>query len=65
MTGKELIYKLLEHPIYLNEEIIVQKEIGDNIWINSDLNISYIGHNGIVCTIDFPVEKFEIKRKEE
>ena len=61
MTIKELITKLLDCP--MNAQVVIQKELDDNIWINSDIIISDINNTTTTLSFDFPTEKFEIKRK--
>lgn len=61
MTVKDFITKLLDCP--MDAHIIVQKELDDNIWINSNVIISDTDRETVTLSFDFPSEKFEIKRK--
>lgn len=61
MTVKDLITKLLDYPMDAN--VIVNKELDYNIWVNSEPIISEANANCITLSFDFPTEKFEIKRK--
>ena len=61
MTVKDFITKLLDCP--MDAYIVVQKELDDNIWINSNVIISDIDRETVTLSFDFPSEKFEIKRK--
>lgn len=61
MKVKDLITKLLDYP--MDADIIVNKELNYNIWINSEPIISETNANCITLSFDFPTEKFEIKRK--
>ena len=61
MTVKDLITKLLDYPMDAN--VIVNKELDYNIWVNSEPIISEANTNCIALSFDFPTEKFEIKRK--
>lgn len=61
MTVKDFITKLLDCP--MDAHIVVQKELDDNIWINSNVIISDIDRETVTLSFDFPSENFEIKRK--
>ena len=61
MTVKDFITKLLDCP--MDAYIVVQKELDDNIWINSNIIISDMDRETVTLSFDFPSEKFEIKRK--
>ena len=61
MTVKDLITKLLDYPMDAN--ILINKELDYNIWVNSEPIISEANTNCITLSFDFPIEKFEIKRK--
>ena len=61
MTVKDFIAKLLD--CHMDAHIVVQKELDDNIWINSNVIISDIDRETVTLSFDFPSENFEIKRK--
>lgn len=61
MKVKDLITKLLDCP--MDADIIINKELNYNIWVNSEPIISEVNTNCITLSFDFPTEKFEIKRK--
>ena len=61
MTVKDFITKLLDCP--MDAYIVVQKELDDNIWINSNIIISDMDRETVTLSFDFPSENFEIKRK--
>lgn len=61
MKVKDLITKLLDCPMDAN--VIVNKELDYNTWVNSEPIISEVNANCITLSFDFPTEKFEIKRK--
>ena len=61
MTVKDFITKLLDCP--MDAYIVVQKELDDNIWINSNIIISDMDRETVTLSFDFPSERFEIKRK--
>lgn len=61
MTVREFITKLLNCP--MNAHMVIQKELDDNIWINSNVIISDIDRETVTLSFDFPSERFEIKRK--
>ena len=63
MTVRELIQELLKCSMDAN--VIIKKELDYNIWVNSDLIISEIDSDTITLSFDFPIEKFEIKRKKD
>lgn len=60
MTVRELITELLQYD--MNANVIIQKELDYNIWVNSEVKIQK-KQNDIIFSFDFPSEKFEIKRK--
>ena len=61
MTVKDFITKLLDCP--MDAYIVVQKELDDNIWINSNIIISDMDRETVTLSFDFPSERSEIKRK--
>ncbi len=63
MTVKDFVNILLDNNCSANATIKIKKELDYNIWVNADLKIESIDRDAIVCTFDFPIEKFEIKRK--
>ena len=63
MTVRELIQELLLSKCSMDANVIIKKELDYNIWVNSDLIISEIDSDTITLSFDFPIEKFEIKRK--
>lgn len=63
MTVRELITKLLDCPMDAN--VSIKKELDYNIWVNSDVIVSDVDLDNVVLSFDFPVEKFEIKRKKD
>ena len=63
MTVRELITKLLDCPMDAN--VGIKKELDYNIWVNSNVIVSNVDLNNVVLSFDFPVEKFEIKRKKD
>lgn len=60
MTVRELITELLQYD--MNSNVVIQKELGYNIWVNSKVKIQR-KQDDIVLSFDFPIENFEIKRK--
>lgn len=60
MTVRELITELLQYD--MNSNVVVQKELDYNIWVNSEVKIQR-EQNDVILSFDFPTEKFEIKRK--
>lgn len=60
MTVKELITELLQYN--MNSNVVIQKELDYNIWVNSEVKIQR-ERNDVILSFDFPTEKFEIKRK--
>lgn len=65
MTVRELIQELLLSKCSMDANVIIKKELDYNIWVNSDLIISEIDSDTITLSFDFPIEKFEIKRKKD
>ena len=63
MKVKEMINLLLEYP--MNAEIIVQKELKYNIWVNSPVQLENKEYHTPVITFEFPSEKFKIYRKKD
>ena len=61
MKVKELITKLLECS--MDAEVVIQKELDYNIWVNSNVIISENTREAVVLDFNFPSEKFTITRK--
>lgn len=61
MTVRELITELLQYD--MNANVVIQKELDYNIWVNSEVKIQK-ERNDVVLSFDFPIENFEIKRKQ-
>ncbi len=61
MTVKELITQLLDCP--MDAEVIIQKELDFNIWVNSEAKIAEKDYKAVVLSFDFPTDKFNIQRK--
>ena len=61
MTVKDFITKLLDCP--MDAHIVVQKELDDNIWINSNVIISDIDRETVTLSFDFPSENYKKKKK--
>lgn len=61
MKVKEFITKLLEYP--MDAEVVIQKELDYNVWVNSNVIISENNHEAVVLDFNFPSEKFIITRK--
>lgn len=61
MTVKEMINLLLEYP--MNAEVLVQKELSYNIWVNSPAWLENKEQSIPIITFEFPNEEFEIYRK--
>lgn len=61
MKVKELITKLLECP--MDAEVVIQKELDYNVWVNSNIIISENNREAVVLDFNFPSEKFTITRK--
>ena len=53
MKVKELITKLLECP--MDAEVVIQKELDYNIWVNSNVIISVVIAVSNTASIIFPV----------
>lgn len=63
MTVKDFVNTLFENGGNWNSQIIIQKELNHNIWVNADLEIAKIEDNIIVCDFNFPTDNFIIERK--
>ena len=61
MKVKDFITKLLDCP--MDAEVIIQKELDYNIWVDSIAMFSKTHHEAVVLTFSFPSDKFTIKRK--
>ena len=60
MTVKTLISALLDCP--MDAKVIIQKELDDNLWLQSDVNVAYAYRDAVVLDFNFPANEIKVER---